>query len=184
MVTNKSNSTKTINEYILQKNIDIWSLDRLTKYINYKNQIYVPNYTLLDKYYSFFENVLIDVPLESKYYYSPTLFSEDYYGTPDLAFLILYFSKTFSLFNFNKPVIKMLPQSYLNEINKLMINSEKEISENRNNTPVYNEMTPIRNIDKVFDSTAYKYIGSYSYLKDQIQKLNFNDLKSYNNKQN
>ena len=84
--------------------------------------------TILSKRNSAAKNITVEMEVPKKFYYQPAAFAENYYGTADLDFLVLYFAKMTSLFEFTKPKIKVLPSSRLLEINRLY---EKNIRFNK-----------------------------------------------------
>jgi hypothetical protein len=111
---------------------------------NYLNAVILPDGFILDEYRDYFENFLIDINVPEEYYYSPTLFSENQYGTPDLDFLILYFAKMTSLFEFDKPTIKFLPVTSLSDLNKLIVENRLTVRNSKTNPLVYNKLEDIK----------------------------------------
>src|SRR5690554_1193887 len=108
MVRNPSNSQRTIKQEMVTIPSDMWTIDKLTKLVNYTGFI-LPDIIILDDYRDYFEQYLVTIPLEERYHYSPTLFAQEYYGTPDLDFLVLYFTKANTVFEFNTETINVLP---------------------------------------------------------------------------
>jgi len=143
MAKNQSNSKKTIKDVFDAFSSDSWNIEKTLFYGNYENIITVPVENLLDKYRDYFENYLEEVEVPERCFYSPTMFSQIYYGTPDLDFLILYFANITSLFDFKKKKIKILPKTKLTELNQLFVKYKDEI-ENSNSFPEeYTELNDI-----------------------------------------
>ena len=139
MATNQSNKEKTMKSMMSQLSLDVWTLDNLETCCNYKNMSILPTGLLLDEYRDYFEvnEFLEEVDLPKKYHYAPAMFAEDYYGTPDLDFLVLYFAKKTTLFEFNTKKIIMLKPERLKDINKIILSHREEIKEMNENPPKY-----------------------------------------------
>ena len=139
MANNPSNKEKTIFNELQQMPSDIWSLDNLVIYCKYNNSVIVPYANILDDYRDYFEmnDFIEEIPLDKKYWYSPTMFAEDFYGTPDLDFLVLYFAKKTSLFEFNTDKIKVLKPERLIDINKIIVANKDKVKESKNNPSTY-----------------------------------------------
>ena len=103
----------------------------------------IPVENILDKYRDYFENFLEDTTINENYFYSPAAFAENYYGTPDLDFIVLYFAKMTSIFEFNKKNIKVLPNSRLTELNQLFVKYKAEVEESRNSPEEYMEIDDV-----------------------------------------
>lgn len=136
-VKNSSSGATTIKAMYELMPSDKWTLDKCLLYCNYDNAAVVQCDLLLDKYYSYFEQYLIEIDVDEKYYYQPALFANDYYGDPELDFLVLYFANMTSLFDFTKPKIKVLNYAYLQDINKLFTNYKTVVEDNKKNPPLY-----------------------------------------------
>jgi len=150
MAKNKSNQEKTIKTEMQMMKSDLWTIDSMSLYSNYLGQVILPNGLILDEYRDYFENLLETIELDERYYYSPTLFAEDYYGTPDLDFLVLYFAKMKSLFEFNTETISVLPNSSLVDINKLIVNCKDDVTSSRNSPDVYEKFDDIKPTSKSY----------------------------------
>lgn len=139
MVKNSSNSTKTINELITALPGDTWSIDNLIMYCNYNNTGILPEYNILDDYRDYFEQngFIHEVPLDTKFHYSPQAFAYNYYGTADLDFLVMYFGKVTTLFEFNTPTIKVLASDRLKDLNNLIIAHKEQVKLNNIEPPLY-----------------------------------------------
>jgi len=145
MVRNNSNNEKTIKSTLNIASGDVWTIDNVSLYSNYKDIAMMPDGFILDEFRDHFEeNYLEEVELEEKYLYSPSLFSEYYYGTPDLDWLVLYFAKIPSLFEFNTPTIKVLSKAGLTDLNKLIVEYKQEVLESKNNPKAYTEIEDIQ----------------------------------------
>lgn len=121
-VTNISNKETTLKSMLSLMNSDNYTIDRSVLYCNYKDETFTIEFgSILDNYRDYFERYLVDSDVPESMYYQPAAFAEKLYGTPDLDFLILYFAKMVSLFEFKKPKIKVLPKHKLLEINRLFV---------------------------------------------------------------
>ena len=136
-VKNNSESARTVKAMWELLPSDNWSIDRGLTYCCYNNASVVQDDLILDKYYSYFEQYLIEIEIDEKYYYSPQLFANDYYGDPGLDYLVLYFAGLSSNFEFNKPRIKVLEYSHLKDLNQLYTFYRKSIDESKTNPTVY-----------------------------------------------
>jgi len=141
---NQSNKEKTIKTTLITMQNDFWTIDNVMLNCNYLDAVILPDGFILDEYRDYFENFLVDIDVPEEYHYSPSLFSEIQYGTPDLDFLILYFAKMTSLFDFNQPTIKFLPITSLSDLNKLIVESRVIIRNSRTNPTVYNRLEQIK----------------------------------------
>lgn len=159
---NASNKEKTIKNMVEAIPGDSWTIDKILLYGNYlgKGNIIVGN--ILDNYRDYFEQFVVEVDLDPKFYYQPMAFAENYYGTPDLDFLVMYFSNIPTLFEFNKKKIKVLPKSYLLEINRIMTQYKKEVQESKENPIEYKPIESIKVQEKTYlskDYTIYKGVS-------------------------
>jgi hypothetical protein len=143
MPKNKSNIEKTVKSEILAMENDFWKVDSVEMLANYKNLVLIPDGFLLDEYRDYFENFIEEINLDPKYHYSPTMFSEDYYGTADLDFLVLYFAKIPTAFEFNTPTIRVVSRAALTDFNKLVVQNKDMIEDNRLNPKKYEDIEPI-----------------------------------------
>ena len=139
-ISNVSNKEKTIKSMYSSLDSDIYSIDKTLFYCNYSNRNDQAGYVvqfedILDNYRDYLETKLVDADVPKSMYYQPAAFAEMYYGTPDLDFLVLYFAKMVSLFEFKKSQIKVLPKAELLKINKLFI-AYKSAVENSYKNPV------------------------------------------------
>lgn len=139
MPINSSSKSKTVKTMYESMSNDSWTVDKVLLYANYENKIIVPYRTILEGYYDYFTQFLEKVSVPKKYYYLPSGFSEYYYGTPDLDFLVLYFAEMTSLFEFNKSEIKVLPKTKLTELNKLLVEYKKEVEDSKSNPDTFIE---------------------------------------------
>lgn len=136
-VKNTSEKALTIKDMWNLIPSDNWVIDRSIYYCVYENASIVQLYFLLDKYYYYFQQFLVEVNIDEKYYYSPQLFAQDYYGDAGLDFLVMYFANITSNFEFNKPKIKVLDYTKLKDINKLFVRYKNIIDTSKTNPPVY-----------------------------------------------
>jgi hypothetical protein len=141
---NQSNKETTVKGTIRAMTSDAWTIDNLLLFCNYKNVGMMPEGLILDEYRDYFEQFLVDAKVSEEYYYSPSLFSEIQYGTPDLDFLVLYFAKIQSLFEFNQPKIKMLPVTMLSDLNKLIVQNKDIVKNSKANPQEFPELETIK----------------------------------------
>jgi hypothetical protein len=137
---------------------------------NYLNAVVLPDGFILDEYRDYFENFLIDISVPEEYYYSPTLFAENQYGTPDLDFLVLYFAKMTSLFEFNKPVIKFLPVTSLSDLNKLIVQNRVNVRNSKADPVLYGRLENIKLPIKGYLETSNATIITTS--KSSVSRIN------------
>ena len=113
------------------------TVDRTLLYSNYLGVIQFPIGSILDDYREFLDELTVDSNVDSKFYYSPSAFSNHLYGTPELDYLVLYIAKCQTLFEFNKPKIKILPKENLKIINDIMILKKEEVQKSRTRPQTY-----------------------------------------------
>jgi hypothetical protein len=148
MPKNQSNREKTIKSTMRALPGDFWSIDNISLYGNYNNIAMIPDGFILDNFRDHFEQYLEVIELKEEFFYSPTLFSEFYYGTPDLDFLVLYFAKIPTLFEFNKSRITVLPITALTDLNKVIIAYKNEVRNSKSNPTLYE---PFSKIDSILE---------------------------------
>ena len=143
-IKNTSDSAKTVKAMLTSFSSDSWSIDGTMEYIGYnngENTNIITAYSILDNYRSFFENpsnnYVEEVDVDKKYYQNVSAFSEYYYGTSGLYWLILYFSKIPSNMKFTKPRITVLRYDALGLLNKLLVKYKDDIIESKNNPTTY-----------------------------------------------
>lgn len=145
MIKNYSTSQKTFKATLSGAKTDIWALDRIITYSNYLDISLVPDGNILDDYYDYFETLLEEVEIPERFFYSPTAFSEYYYGDPGLDFLVLFFANIPTLFEFNKSKIRVLPINMLKELNKLIIYKKNEVEKSKESPTRYLAFNDITN---------------------------------------
>ena len=123
--------------YGQELNIDTFCVDNLILYMNYLDIAQIPTGYILDDYRDYFDNVLVETMVPEEYHYAPAAFAKYLYGSPELDFLVLYFSKIQSALEFNKPTIKILPPERLNEINQLILLNKEKVAESKENPVTY-----------------------------------------------
>lgn len=138
MAYNNSNKEKTIKTMKDAIPSDTWQIDNFLLYCDYKNNL-IPIASILDQFRDYFEQdgFLEEVTLDKKFHYSPAAFAEFYYGTPDLDFLVMYFAKVNTLFDFNKKTIKVLNPERLKDVNKLIIQYKDTVEKSKTNPVQY-----------------------------------------------
>lgn len=139
-VSNASDKATTVKNMFMLLDSDNYTIDRAILYCNYNEfDMDIVYENIMDKYRDYFEKYLVEVDVPEKFYYQPAAFAEYYYGTPGLDFLILYFAKMKSLFEFKKPTISALPKSRLTELNRLFTKYSSEVTANYKNPTEYIE---------------------------------------------
>jgi len=146
MPKNGSNIEKTIKNKMRLMAGDFWTVDNISLYSNYLDIAILPDGFILDSYKDYFEQYLEEIELKEEFHYSPTLFSEIYYGTPDLDFLVLYFAGIPSLFEFDSNKIKVLPITILTDLNKLIVVYKNTVKESKVNPTEYQQFDDIGRI--------------------------------------
>jgi hypothetical protein len=147
-IKNNSNSQKTVKSTLKSIPGDFWTIDSVSMFCSYKGRIVVPDGIILDDYRDYFENFLEDAEVPESMFYSPSLFSELVYGTPDLDFLVLYFAKMSSLFEFNESRIKVLPLTSLLDLNKLIVEMREEVRESKSNPNEIKDLEDIAGVGR------------------------------------
>lgn len=132
---NKSTEATTLIGEYNQLNSDNWTLDRVLTYVKYQSNLVVPYENILDNYNDYFDKYLIEVEIDSKYFYKPTMYAYYYYGDASFWWILLYYSKIPTALDFNKKKIKILPKDKLKDLNQIFINYKEYINE-VNNTPL------------------------------------------------
>lgn len=150
MPINASSEEKTIRTRYDALSNDSWTIDKFLYYANYQDKIKLPYQTILENYDDYFSEFLEEVNVPSRFYYSPTGFSEYYYGTPDLDFLILYFARMTTLFEFTQPKIKVLPRTKLIELNKLIVKYKYNVEESKKNPSTYIKSPEVEVVKKAY----------------------------------
>lgn len=150
-VKNFSSTQKTFKSIIAGSTSDIYSIDKIILYGNYLNYSLMPIGTILDDYYDYFETLCREVEVPERFYYSPSGFAEYLYGDAGLDFLVLYFAKIPTLFEFNQPKITVFPPEYLKDFNKLTTYKKAEVEDSRNNPPVYQAFDDVVNQTQAYE---------------------------------
>lgn len=133
MAVNQSSKEKTIKSMYKSLERDLWTIDRTLLYGYYDGNNIYSTESILDNFRDYFEQFVIEVDVAEKFFYQPTAFSEYYYGTPDLDFLVLYFAKIPTMLEFNRKKIKVLPKSRLAEVGRLMSAYREDIESSYKN---------------------------------------------------
>lgn len=127
MYTNVSNSENTIKKMYSSLDSDNYIIDKILFYSSIEDNV-VEFGNILDPYRDYFDTFLIDVDVPDELFFQPAAFAEKYYGTPDLDFLVLYFARMTSLYDFKKSKIKILPKGRILEINRLFTKYKDAVS--------------------------------------------------------
>jgi len=136
-IKNLSTSATTVKTMYELMPSDSWTLDKCVLYGNYDNASIVQTEILFDKYFSYLSQYLIELDVDKKYYYQPGLFAQDYYGDSALDFVVLYFAKMTSLFEFNKPKITVFDYAHIQDLNKIFTAYKNIVTDNKQNPPTY-----------------------------------------------
>ena len=143
MAKNISTQQKTIQAVADTTESDNWNADRFLIYGNYLDTVILPTSNILDDYYDYFETLLVDVDVPERFFYQPAAFAENFYGTPDLDFLVLYFAQIPTFLDFDKKTIKALPTSRLTDLNQLAIKYKDIVTNSYKNPQIYEEMEDV-----------------------------------------
>lgn len=149
MLTNRSDNKSTIKEAIDISEFDTWNDNKMYTLCNYRNEFIVPDEFILDGYKKILSTELIEVPLKEEFRYQPAAFSADYYGTPELDFLVMYFSGIHTLLDFDKPKIKVLPEHMIRKLLEIVEKNKDKVEESKTNPNV------------VHDTTLYRINGKF-----------------------
>lgn len=144
-IVNVSSKEKTVKSTYQLLASDNFSVDKFIYYCHYNTkdyQIEIDN--ILDNYRDYFETKLVEVTVPPKFYYQPAAFAENYYGTPDLDFLVLYFAKISTLLEFNREKIMVLPQTEMLKINRLIVEYKDEVQYSYDHPTDYMEDTYLK----------------------------------------
>ena len=148
-IVNSSSKEKTVNNMFALLDNDNYTIDKTLLYCDYNEtgfQIEFSN--IMNNYRDYFEQYLEEMEVPERFFYQPAAFSENYYGTPDLDFVVLYFAKMKSLFEFTKKKIKVLPKSRLLELNRLFIEYKEEVKDSYENPTPFVEDTILQTYTK------------------------------------
>ena len=148
-IVNSSSKEKTIKNMFALLDNDNYTIDKTLLYCDYNEtgfQIEFSN--IMNNYRDYFEQYLEEMEIPERFFYQPAAFSENYYGTPDLDFVVLYFAKMKSLFEFTKKKIKVLPKSRLLELNRLFIEYKEEVKDSYENPTPFVEDTILQTYKK------------------------------------
>ena len=140
-IVNISSNEKTIKKMYTVLPDDNYNIDKILYYCKYdldnNTEIQVELGNILDNYRDYFEKYLIEMDVPERFYYQPAAFAENYYGTPDLDFLVLYFANMQSLFDFKRPKIKVLNKTKLLELNRLFVTYKERVAKSYNEPTEY-----------------------------------------------
>lgn len=136
-VTNTSDKEVTLKNMLTAMPSDNYTIDKTLLFGDYDDQSIISIGNILNNYRDYFESMLIEVDVPERFYYQPAAFSENYYGTPGLDFMVLYFARMSSMFEFTKPKIKVLPSNKLIEINRLFTEYKKTVDNSYDNPTEY-----------------------------------------------
>lgn len=91
--------------------------------------------SLVSKYYDMLNKFIISIQLTpeqlAKYKFQPKLFSQDFYGTPELWSFILYINNMVSISEFNKRTIKTFTYDIIDILDELYTINESDLVQNR-----------------------------------------------------
>jgi len=121
-------------------------LTNISHQVNFNNEFYTFDYSVLDQYKGFLSQFLIKVKCPESLYYHPEVVAKKIYGSVDLWYLIMMFNPIPSAAEFNSPVINVFDPSKIQYINRIINNYHKELRFNKAD-PEYVEkhvLTPVR----------------------------------------
>ena len=148
MATNISSKAQTLQEEIAAMGSDTWSAGKFILYGDYLGESVVPDGNVLDDYYDYFQQYLVEEDLPEEFHYKPAMFAYNRYGVAELDFLVMYFAQIPSVLEFNKKKIKVLPIQYLFEINEIAIKYKKKVTDSYNNPTKYEVMDSLSDYKK------------------------------------
>jgi len=163
MPKNSSNKEKTIKSSMRLMNSDFWTIDNFSLYMNYSGLAQLPDGFILDDFRDYFDQFLEEIDLNEEYYYSPSLFAHHYYGTADLDFLVLYFAKIPTMFEFNQPRIKVLPITALTDLNKLAVEYKQIVKSSKANPKEYLPFDELSESIKGYIEEYQSISGNYGF---------------------
>lgn len=117
---------QTVNNYINSLYDYMFNIGNLSTFSVYNN-ILVSKPTILNRFLPYLKPYATKKVVDKKYYQRPSLFALDYYGSPELDWLVLYISGISNPIDFNVPIIDVLPINILNDLNKLIILNKEEV---------------------------------------------------------
>ena len=143
MAKNVSTEKKTIKESLISFDSDLWCADRFILYSNYLDKTVIPDSNILDDYYDYFQGFLEEADVPEEFFYKPASFSEMFYGTPDLDFLVMYFAQIPTVLEFTQKKIKVLPITKLTEINQIAVVYKKKVEDSYKNPVKYEQISTL-----------------------------------------
>lgn len=135
--TNVSNKESTVKKQFSAMESDNWSLRRTEIFIRYQTNTVIPYESILDNYRDYLDKYLVTVTLERKYWLQPAAFADHYYGDPGLDWMVLYFAKIPTLFEFNKKTIKVLPLTKMAEVNQILVKKRDDVNKSNSDPKTY-----------------------------------------------
>ena len=106
-----------------------------------EDTLIIPDHNILTKYYDVIKQFIVTYEMTNEEYqlykYQPKKFCYDKYGTPELAYSLLYINNMISVIEFTKQKIKVFSSDILDVVNELFDILEDDLKTNR--TLVENE---------------------------------------------
>ena len=121
-------------------------LTNLSHCINFNDEFYTFDYSILEKYKTYLSQFLIKVKCPESLYYHPEIVAKKIYGSVDLWYLVMMFNPIPSAAEFNSPVINIFDPAKIQYINRIINSHQKELMFNKAK-PDYVEkhvLTPVK----------------------------------------
>lgn len=127
--------TSTVDAYIDEgKRLDV-SEETIAYKAKIDDAVIIPYHNVITKYYRAINRYIIETVLSEedyqKYYQQPKLYCHDMYGTPELAYSLLFINSMASVMDFKKRKIKIFADNILEILNELMALNEEDMIKNR-----------------------------------------------------
>lgn len=126
---NSSSSSNIQDDIVSSENNTItWS--SVTLKLQYGDKI-IPNaLTIFEPYRDYLLSLCEDVSVSSEYLYTPKSFCADYYGTPDIFWLVLWLNQIPSARHFEKSTIKVLPNASVSVLHEIINKYREKLDSN------------------------------------------------------
>lgn len=173
-----NNYDQTVNGYINTLYGYVFSIGNLSTYTVYNDSVLVAKPTILNSFLPFFKAYAEKVTLDKKYYQKPNLFALDYYGAAELEWLVLYVSGISHPIDFTVSIIDVLPVNMLNDINKLITLSKKDVQDSKNKPEAYMSGNIDITKQEGFIQERYIYKGDSNLLAKLLSSASKNRLDS------
>jgi len=135
-----------VNRSLERSNSNDLLLTNISRKINFNDDFYTFDYSVLERYKNYLSQFLIKVKCPEELYYHPEIVAKKIYGSVDLWYLVMMFNPIPSAAEFNSPVINIFDPSKIQYINNIINTHQKELKFN-DAKPEYVErhvLTPVR----------------------------------------